>query len=229
MSLLCVPIKAKSLPDLKKLIKKAEKRADLVEIWVDTLRPAAVRNKPVEVLALCKKPVIIVNKGKKERGGFAGSEKDRVGILESYLRAGASFVDVPIGTNPRVLKSLINAKGKESKIILSYHDFRKTPSLDTMKKLRDRGFSLGADIVKIVAFAGKMEDNLEVFRLLDDSRKRRKPCIAFCMGKKGLVSRVLAPRHGSYIIYIALDSSHRTAPGQLTLDEYTKISLLMKP
>lgn len=232
MALICVPIRATGLPELKKMMRAAEKRADVIEVWVDSLK-VPVKRGPLsqigatDILKLSRKPLIIVNKGKKELGSFRGSGKAGIKILATYAKAGASYIDTSIGTARPLLLPLLKSKNKKTKIILSYHDFKKTPSFKSLQKIRDKGFALGADIVKIATKANKMEDNMNVLNLLVDSVKRKKPCIAFCMGKKGLVSRVLASKYGSYIIYLAPDAGHRTAPGQLTMDEYAKISLQM--
>ena len=225
MALICIPIRAQTVPELKKIIKKTEKNADIIELWVDSL---ANGQKPAELMKLIRKPVIIVNKGKEEKGRFRGGESTRVKILSSYLKAGAAFVDVALETDPHLLKDLLKSRRKNSKVILSYHDFRSTPSLETLRKIRDRGFRLGADIVKIATTCNKMEDNLVILNLLMDSAKSQKPCIALCMGEKGRISRLLASACGSYIIYLAPDGKNRTAPGQLTLDEYSRISSLLK-
>ncbi len=225
MALFCVPIRAEKINDLKILIKKAGEKADIIEIWLDALNE---RPEPYELLKFAKKPIIIVNKGKKERGGFKGSEQKRMEILEKFLKAGIAYVDVSINTKPGLLRHLFKSRKKGTGIILSFHDFKKTPTLKTLKKIRDKAFRLGADFVKIATFANTNADNLTIFNLLADSVAQGKPCIALCMGKYGRISRMLAPAFGSYIIYAALDEMHRTAPGQLTLAEYKKISSLLK-
>ena len=213
------------------LLKRAEKKADIIEIWVDALKENV---RPEEIIASVRKPLIIVNKSRKEKGGFRGSDGKRVKILENYLRAGAGLIDASMDIKPALLKKLCRvraqnaSRGKKSKIILSWHNFRKTPSLKILKKMRDRGFRHGADIVKIATYANGREDNLKILNLLADSSAKGKPVIAFCMGEYGRISRVLAPQFGSYIIYVALDPEHKTAPGQLTVNEYKKITSLLE-
>jgi len=217
--------------ELRRMTRKAAKRADILEIWVDSM-PAKIS--PEEILGLADKPLIIVNKSKKEKGDFRGTEEERIIRLAEFVRAGADFVDVSAETPPSLLKMLFEAEhrrkssGKSTKIIFSHHDFKKTPAPAELKKLRDKAFRAGAHLFKLATFARSYEDNLSILQFLADSRRAGKPCIAHCMGEKGRVSRLLAPIFGSYIIFVALDSHNATAPGQLTLDEYKKISSLLK-
>lgn len=217
--------------ELKKLTRKAAHSADILEIWVDSM-PAKISSE--EILGIADKPLIIVNKSKKEKGDFRGTEEECISRLVEFVRAGADFVDVSAETPPRLLKMLFTGErrrkssGKRTEIIFSHHDFKKTPPLEGLKKLRDKAFRAGAHLFKLATFARSYNDNLTILQFLADSRRAGKPVIAHCMGEKGRVSRLLAPIFGSYIIFVALDSHNATAPGQLTLDEYEKISSLLK-
>jgi 3-dehydroquinate dehydratase type I len=173
-----------------------------------------------KILEKTKKPVIVVNKAAKEKGAWRKGEKARVDLILKFMDAGARYADIGIHTDASLIGKI--AAKKNRTLIISYHDFKKTPPLATLKKIRDRAFALGADIAKIVTTAVKDGDNKTILELLKDCRARRKKCIAFCMGRKGVKSRLLAPRYGSYIMYVALDPAHRTAPGQLTLAQYRK-------
>lgn len=220
MSLICIPIQAKSIKELKQKIKKAEPKADLLEIWVDSLKekfsaPSILRS----FLGLSRKPLIIVNKSRKENGQWQGSEKSRLELLAAFIKANAAYTDIAIGTNPQLIKTMIAARGK-NKIILSYHDFKTTPPLKTLQKILHKGFTLGADIVKIATTARKPEDNLIIFNLLAHAQRKKLPVIAHCMGRQGKISRIMSPLFGSYLTFVALDQQNKTASGQLTLQEY---------
>jgi 3-dehydroquinate dehydratase type I len=82
---------------------------------------------------------------------------------------------------------------------------------------------MGAHIVKICTYARAMEDNLQVLGLIPYARKKGRTIIAFCMGEKGRISRVMAPLLGSYLSYASLDKGSESAPGQLTIAEMREI------
>ncbi len=114
-------------------------------------------------------------------------------------------------------------------MILSYHDYHGTPSLSVLWKIFQEARRKGADIVKIVTTAKKTEDNLIIFNLLATVRKQSKtPCIAHCMGEKGVPSRKRAADSGSFITYVAVDKASITAKGMMTLKEWKNTVLKKK-
>lgn len=229
MSKICIPIQATTFQELKQKIKAAEKKIDkndLVEIWIDHLRERT-KIEPEKITKLTKKPLIIVNKVKKEQGKWHGSEKDRIKILKEFANAKVKYIDVGMDTKPALLSDLMKSK-KTTKIILSYHNFKSTPSEKKLWEIVRKGFKKGADIVKIATFAQKKEDNIKILSVLTKARRQKLPIIAVCMGKKGVISRIMAPHFNSSLVYGALDKNSKTAPGQLTIDDYNKFATLFK-
>jgi len=224
MTHLSIPVQAKSLQDLQKKVKTVSTKADLIEIWLDHL-PNAVT--PNQIKKITKKPFIIVNKPKREKGAWRGNEEQRIERLIDALKAGHAYVDIGLDTDVRLIKRLIKSKKRGTKIIASFHNFKKTPSEEYLWKLIRKGFSLGADIVKIATFANSYDDSLKILNILNRARKRKLKVAAMCMGKYGKITRVIGPLYGSYLSFVALDKSAKTAPGQLTIDEYKKIITLV--
>jgi 3-dehydroquinate dehydratase type I len=132
------------------------------------------------------------------------------------------FIDVELGTKRSLLNGLIRNK-KETKVILSFHDFRKTPPQQELEKMCDRMIQFGVDIVKIVTFARSLEDNLNTLSLIPYARKRKQEIVAFCMGEKGRMSRIFAPMMGAGWAYASLNRNRISAPGQLTVTELKEI------
>ncbi|MGC1404793.1 MAG: type I 3-dehydroquinate dehydratase, partial [Thermodesulfobacteriota bacterium] len=117
------------------------------------------------------------------------------------------------------LKEKIEACRGQTKLILSYHNFERTPSPKELRKKLDDGYAAGADMVKIVSHAQEMADNLKVLGLIPYAQRKQKEIIAFCMGEKGRMSRVMAPLLGSYWTYASLNKGEESAPGQMTVKE----------
>jgi 3-dehydroquinate dehydratase I len=219
--MICIPIKAKNLEELKKQIKKIPKKM-LVEIWIDQL-PSYIPAR--EILAVGNHKKIIVNKPKSEHGAWEDGEKERIARLLEFIEENADYIDIGIDTKEEFVKKIIKAAGKKvTKIIVSFHDFKKTPSQSKLKEIVLKAKKTGADIVKIVTFAKKKADNLRVISLYEEEI----PIIAFTMGQLGKISRINALFFGPFINYIALDAAKKTAPGQLTLKEYQLIKKIIK-
>ena len=220
MTLLCVPIQAKTKQELKRKIASAVPGADAVEIWVDHLQPEI---SAFEIRKMTRKPLIIVNKSKREKGKWKGTEAERIKRLMEFAHEGADYIDVDISTTAELIRKLIRNK-KKSKIIISYHNFNQTPSERVLWDIIKKTVHIGADIVKIATFANKPEDNITILNILAEAKKRRLKVAAMCMGKHGKISRLYGSQLGSKLTYVALNSQQKTAPGQLTLDEYKEFT-----
>lgn len=218
--MLCVPIQAESVQKLKIKALKAARVADFVEIWIDHLPPGTSAK---EMVAVCPKPLIIVNKPRREKGKWKGTEKSRIERLREFAIPGVAYIDVGMDTDKKLIKELVKTK-KRSKVILSYHNFERTPSESELKQKIKKGFALGADVVKIATFAKTPKDNLTVLSLLKTSQ----PLAVMCMGRHGKISRMVGEALGSQFTFAALDAASRTAPGQMIIDEYETIASLLK-
>lgn len=184
--------------------------ADVLELRVDLLDEDAL-----QTLAELKKlglPVIITNRMKQEGGSWTGSEAERIRKLLSLLQL-ADAVDIELCAEKRdeVVK---RAKSAEKTVIVSTHDFEKTPELAVMAGIIDESFEAGADIAKLAVMADSLED---VLRLLEVTLNSKGNICTIAMGDLGKHSRVIAPIYGSVMTYGYVDKP--AAPGQLRVDE----------
>ena len=223
MGKLCVPIVETSVERAHTAIKEADRLADLIELRVDYLSGGDLGL----LLGNRQKPLIVTNRRKEEGGRCRDEERKRLSVLEKAIDLGADYIDVELATEASFLKNLIRNKGK-TQVILSFHDFRRTPSLRELQKLFIRMIGLGANVIKIVPFAESWEDNLTVLSLIPFAKERRQKIVAFCMGEKGKISRVISPLLGAAWTYASLNKNRNSAPGQLTAQELTKIWKKMK-
>jgi 3-dehydroquinate dehydratase/shikimate dehydrogenase len=93
-------------------------------------------------------------------------------------------------------------------VLLSVHDFRRTPALARAIRPPLHG---GVDAIKIAAHARTLADSLRLLRFA----RRSKNCVAIPMGDVGLPARILALREGSALTYAPV--AEATAPGQVSL------------
>jgi len=187
--------------------KEASRLADVIELRLDLMR-----NFDLKKLLSSNKPVIVTN-----RKGNQVSEQQRIAVLLEAINLGATYVDVEATTKKEFLNKIKISKGK-TKVIISHHDFQKTENLiEIYNKIKDLG-----DVVKIVTHANHINDNLEIFRLIKQAKSEGKKIIAFCTGKKGVLSRLLCERFGSYLTFASLEKGKESAEGQLTAQEMIK-------
>ncbi len=215
---LCIPVIETTMGKALIAIKEVNRWADLIELRVDYLRGV----KLAPLLENRQKPFIVTHRRKDEGGQYKGDERKRLSVLLEAIDLGADYIDVELATKRSFLQSLIRDK-RETQVILSFHDFQRTPSLRELQKLYDQMIQLGADVVKIVPFAKSWEDNLTILSLIPFAKARRQKVIAFCMGEKGKISRIFSPFLGAVWTYASLNQSMASAPGQLTVRELTEI------
>jgi 3-dehydroquinate dehydratase type I len=215
---LCIPIVETTVGKALIAIKEANRWADLIELRVDYLKE--VKLSPL--FENRQKPFIVTNRRREEGGKYRGEERKRVSVLQEAIGLRADYIDVELATERSSVQSLIRNK-KETQVILSFHDFQGTPSLKELQRLFGQMIRLGADVIKIVPFARSWEDNLSILSLLPFAKEKKQKIVAFCMGEKGKISRIISPFLGAAWTYASLNKSMASAPGQLTVRELKDI------
>jgi len=120
-------------------------------------------------------------------------------------------IDIEVGADI-ALRIRTLAGGKT--IIVSEHDFSRTPTSKQLSAIASRAAKLGGHIVKIAAMARRPDD---VIRLFNFIRSSPMPIVAFSMGEIGAVSRVLSMLYGSLYSYGYVTCAN--APGQLSIEK----------
>jgi len=199
--MIAVPIIASTTKEALKDIRKASKLADIIELRLDYTK------KPDLKILLAKKlkPLIITVRKKSEGGKQFIKENTRLKLLEQAIDLKANFIDIELSTPLKLLKKITEkAKNSETKVIISYHNFKKTDKKDIAKRY-NKIKRLNPDIIKIVTFANSINDNLAIFDLINRAKKENKKIIALCMGEKGEISRILSPIFGGYLTFASFD------------------------
>jgi 3-dehydroquinate dehydratase I len=198
--MICVAISDKSLDKCLATLDKvelAEIRIDLTEFDEDQVRK--VCSHPTPTVATC-------------RADKTGPEK-QFKLLSAAIEAGARYADVEIEAGKEQIDRIGDLAHKHNcRLIVSYHNFEKTPELKELHKILDTCFALGADIAKIATQINSNEESARILALYTDER----PKIAIGMGEAGKVTRVMAPLLGAEFTFAAMDDGEPTAPGQIT-------------
>ena len=219
----CIPIVETTVEKALIAIKEVNRWADLIELRADYLK----RVKLSLLLENRRKPFIVTNRRKEEGGKYKGEERKRLTVLQEAIDLGADYIDVELASERSSLQGLIRNK-KGTQVILSFHDFRRTPSLKELQSLFGQMVRSGADVIKIVSFARSWEDNLTILSLIPFAKARRRKIVAFCMGEKGKVSRLFSPFLGAAWTYASLSRVKASAPGQLTVREMKQVWEILK-
>lgn len=156
--------------------------------------------------------------------------------LVRAIEAGARYVDVELEAEKQMSKRVRQAAHENGTIFIrSYHDFEGTPSSETLQSIVEKCVYHGADMVKIATMAHSREDAERVLGLYDWCREEGATpdkriasmadgaMVAFCMGDKGMSSRLECLRHGAPYTYAAINAEEVAAPGQWTTEDMHKV------
>ncbi len=142
--------------------------------------------------------------------------------LTTAIHAGAAFADLEIEAPPMMSKRIRRETNESGTVLIrSYHDFSGTDSLEALKALTEKCFSIGADIAKIVTAASNAADSERVLELYDSFDPAK--LIAFAMGENGRNSRVECLAKGAPYTYASLSEDEAAAPGQISVGEMKRL------
>ncbi len=214
--------------------KAAEKGADILEIRLDLLgirNPERAAEMIREIKAETGLPIIVTSRSGAEGGKWDGEEEDRTGLLINLLslKDGPDAIDIELSAGMKERNRVIKAaKDRETAVIVSSHDFLKTPPLQNMRTIIEEMFLAGADIAKLAVMPLSVGDTLNLLRVTLDFKDAGKSVCTIAMGSQGKHTRVVAPFYGSVLTYASIESNASAAPGQLPVDEVKKIMEMLK-
>ena len=201
-----MPIRNKSSSDILESIDKAIiEGTDLVELRIDAMKNPDPQN-VASLIEEIEHPLIATNRMKEEGGFYEGTESERTEILLEAARY-ADYVDIELRTEDKYRSKIIKAS-KSS--IISYHNFKKTPSFQELLEIVKFEQDLG-DLAKFAVMPRNIQDTLKVLKVLSKVDNT----IGIAMGELGRYTRVIAPLFGSPITYASLNN--KSAPGQMDI------------
>jgi len=213
----CVSIVENSSYKIKQNLKDALKKSDYVEIRFDFLKTDEIP-KTLESIKKDLKKIVCTLRPKSEGGKFEGGEKERIAILKLIAEYNPFLLDIEFNTIKKNKELAKYLKSTKTKLLISWHDFKKTPKFSELKSMMSQMTEFSHN-VKIVTTAKSVDDSTRTLQLYSKNRKNN--LIAFAMGDNGRISRILCLYLGSPYTYVSLGKP--VAPGQLSIDEVKKI------
>lgn len=180
---------------------------DIIELRLDLIGAGALR--PFD------QPVIATIRLANEGGKWTQPDADRLSLFDSALQH-CTAADIEL-RSPLLDKVSALAAKHQKALIISYHDFEKTPPLDELKRVMTKAANYGT-VVKIATFT-KTEDDVTTLRALFQENCSAALCV-LGMGPLGPQTRVEFPKLGSCFTYGYLDAP--VAPGQISARELMK-------
>ncbi len=208
---ICGVVAASTAAEMSADIRAALRDTRTVELRLDWLSTDNERSK---LLAWIKshQPVnatFLATCRRKGAGGlFSGDIQGQLYWLIQAREAGCQWCDIEIETLRELPNKSARGYAVPGRIMLSIHDFDRTPDIGRHFRMPQRG---EADTIKIAALSRTVADSVRLLKWVEGS----KDCIAVPMGEVGLPARILALKHGSTLEYAPVGAA--TAPGQVSL------------
>lgn len=215
-----------SLADLRFAV-QMRRPPDLFELRLDHLIRVidAVESK----LSMLRAPIIITARDPHEGGANNLALKRRRELLQRFLPL-SDYVDVEL-RNARDFRDLLDlARRKNIPRIISFHDFRSTPDLRSLRAKKRAAKRSGADIFKVATRTETAADlasllqfvaNKDACRAVASRRRVDLAVSAMGIGKLGAISRVVLARCGSALNYASLGRPQ--IEGQLSIPQLRSV------
>ncbi len=236
MPKICVPLVSTDMDMLARDAKLADgSPCDLIE-WridhyifyvADRIRELREMSLPAEGLRVIReqtdKPVILTMRTSEEGGMLDIIRRDYYTILRDIIENDEicpDMIDIEAFDTEdengfdRVEFITQMAKDSGAAVILSNHDFDKTPEVEEIVKRICTMDKLGADIPKVAYMPQSEED---VYKVIEAARVAseycEKPFIALAMGDEGLPTRICSGQAGTAVTFATVGEA--SAPGQI--------------
>jgi 3-dehydroquinate dehydratase-1 len=188
----------------------ADRPFDLVEARVDLF---ATQSLDPDAQAACARlestgtPVLVTVRSTAQGGRYGGPEPARLALFREALPV-ASWLDVEDDAPIAGEVAALVAARPGAHLIVSHHDFRRTPPLEQLRAVVDRAHALAPGAIAKVATALTADADRTVLRALLAQRPQRTAVIG--MGDDDF--RIQLAAAGSLLAYGFVGSA--TAPGQ---------------
>ncbi|GMN25216.1 hypothetical protein TIFTF001_000856 [Ficus carica] len=212
-TMICAPLMAETIEKMVIQMHQAKAQgADVVEIRLDCVLDFQPRNDLETILRNKPLPVIFVFRPKQDGGLYVGDQQARVEALHLAAELGADYVECDLMVASKLVEeNKINRNGHR-KIIVSSYVNGVTPSEEELSQIVASMQSTGADIVKLVINAADITELPRIFHLLSCCQV---PLIAYSSGERGLISQILSPKYGGFLVYGSIEGD--SVPGIPTL------------
>ena len=231
MPKICVSLIGRTEQELREeAVLLKEREIDIIEWRADYFSEVDNINRVTQVLPHLRKtigniPLLFTFRTLKEGGDRQIDEEDYFSLNKSVLETGMiDLLDIELFMEEVTIKQVIDmAHSHQIAVILSNHDFEKTPSKEEIIFRLQKAQQLGADIPKIAVMPQSVKD---VLTLLDATATMKEkapdqPIVTMSMGGRGAVSRMAGEIFGSAITFAAAKKA--SAPGQIPIEELRNI------
>ncbi|MDM3443738.1 type I 3-dehydroquinate dehydratase [Citrobacter sp. Cb009] len=180
-----------------------------------------------EVMA--DKPLLFTFRSAKEGGEQTLAVENYIALNRAAVDSGlVDMIDLELFTGDELIKATVEyAHAKNVAVIMSNHDFHKTPAAQEIVLRLRKMQELGADIPKIALMPQNKTDVLTLLGATLEMQERYadRPIITMSMAKTGVISRLSGEVFGSAATFGAVKKA--SAPGQISVTDLRTVLTIL--
>lgn len=206
----------------------AEFRIDLLDFASDTKQVIALGQELNQILK--DKPLLATIRTANEGGKLKITDQDYEKIYSQYLKQPfMQLLDIEMFRDQAVVTKLTQlAHQKKVLVVMSNHDFDKTPSEQEIISRLLKQDQMGADILKIAVMPKSKQDVLTLMNAtLKVSEQSNKPLLTMSMGRLGTISRIATANMGASLSFGMIGEA--SAPGQIDVSQLKQFLKTVQP
>ena len=178
---------------------------------------------------MADKPLLFTFRSAKEGGEQALSVEHYIALNCAAVDSGlVDMIDLELFTGDELVNATVeHAHAKNVFVIMSNHDFHKTPTAEEIVQRLRKMQELGADIPKIALMPQNKADVLTLLSATLEMQERYadRPIITMSMAKTGVISRLSGEVFGSAATFGAVKKA--SAPGQISVTDLRTILTIL--
>lgn len=206
----------------------AEFRIDLLDFAADSKQVIALGQELNQILK--DKPLIATIRTANEGGQLKISDADYQKNYRAYLKQPfMQLLDIEMFRDEVVVQQLTQlAHQKNVRVIMSNHDFNRTPEQAEIEKRLLKQDAMGADILKIAVMPQSKQDVFTLMNAtLNVSQQTKKPLLTMSMAKLGAISRIATANMGGSMSFGMIGEA--SAPGQIEVKQLKQLLNIVEP
>ncbi|MEE1314391.1 MAG: type I 3-dehydroquinate dehydratase [Faecalimonas sp.] len=236
MPKICVPIVGETADEI---VAEAEYckslPIDLVEWRVDCCSQAFLQTWLGDTMRSLRKvlkdiPILFTFRSKKEGGKRAITEEQYLDMISFVARAAyVDLIDIELSMGEDIVRRCVELIHTENlPVLISSHDFEKTPSIEEMRARLEKMQELGGEILKLAVMPQSRRDVLDLLAVTEElsGRGDMSPLVTMAMSDLGVITRVAGESFGSVMSFGA--AKNASAPGQLPVEELRQVLETLK-
>jgi 3-dehydroquinate dehydratase-1 len=207
-----------SAADLRRAVRMQD-LPDLFELRLDALVDRLDEIKTA--IEKLRRPLIVTARHPREGGSNRLSLGERRALLLQFL-PNAAWLDIELRSASALAAVWEEAAKQRIRRIISFHDFRRTPSRARLDRIARTVHSLGADVLKIATRTDTPAQSARLLKFFAATAPHL-PIAAMGLGRLGKSVRRELVRSGSVLNYAHLGDA--SLPGQPSLHEMRRWTL----